>query len=82
MAKIEFTSQQKHDMSEALQKYLMDELQVEVGQFDAEFMFDFIVETFGPAFYNKGIVDVQTVIHRKLQDIDDELYEIEQISKY
>ncbi len=82
MSEIEFTAKQKQEMSEAVQTYLMDECQIELGQFDSEFLFDFIVSTFGPAFYNKGVNDAQAVLHRKIQDIDDELYEIEQISKY
>ncbi|UPQ89877.1 DUF2164 domain-containing protein [Vibrio sinaloensis] len=82
MSKIEFTSQQKQAMSSALQRYLEDELDIEIGQFDADFMFDFIVTKFGPAFYNKGLTDAQTVFQRKMVDISDELYEIEQISDF
>ena len=82
MSKIEFTSQQKQAMSNALKGYLEDALDVEIGQFDADFLFDFIVDKFAPAFYNKGLSDAQTVMQRKMMDIADELYEIEQISEF
>ncbi|NOI13769.1 DUF2164 domain-containing protein [Vibrio hepatarius] len=82
MSKIEFTSQQKQAMSNALKGYLEDELDVEIGQFDADFLFDFIVDKFAPSFYNKGLSDAQTVMQRKMMDIADELYEIEQISEF
>ncbi|NVD07924.1 DUF2164 domain-containing protein [Vibrio sp. JPW-9-11-11] len=82
MSKIEFTSQQKQAMSSALQRYMEDELDIEIGQFDADFMFDFIVSKFGPAFYNQGLTDAQTVVLRKMADISDEIYEIEQISDF
>ncbi|UUM32582.1 DUF2164 domain-containing protein [Vibrio japonicus] len=80
MSKIEFTSQQKQAMANAVQTYLEQELDFAIGQFDADFFVDFIVEKFGPAFYNKGLSDAQAVMERKMMDISDELYEIEQIS--
>tara|TARA_Y100001956_G_C4120830_1_gene187311 strand:+ start:2002 stop:2253 length:252 start_codon:yes stop_codon:yes gene_type:complete len=82
MSKIEFTSHQKQAMATALQNYMEQELDVEIGQFDADFMLDFITAKFGPAFYNQGIKDAQAIMERKMMDISDELYEIEQISDY
>lgn len=82
MSKIEFTSQQKQAMASALQAYMEQELDVEIGQFDADFMLDFITEKFGPAFYNQGIKDAQVIMERKMLDISDELYEIEQLSDH
>ncbi|KLN63676.1 DUF2164 domain-containing protein [Vibrio sp. VPAP30] len=82
MSKIEFTSQQKQTMSRELQRYMEDELEIEIGQFDADFLFDFIVSRFGAAFYNKGLADAQSIIERKIIDIGDEIYEIEQESYF
>ncbi|NOH81741.1 DUF2164 domain-containing protein [Vibrio sp. RE86] len=82
MSKIEFTSQQKEAMSSELQRYLEDELDVEIGQFDADFLFDFIINKFGAAFYNKGLADAQSIMERKIIDIADEIYEIEQVSEF
>lgn len=81
MSKIEFTSQQKQKMAKLLQDYLADELEFEIGQFDAEFFGDFITQKFGPAFYNKGLLDAQGVMQKKMLDIADEIYEIEQIDE-
>lgn len=82
MSKIEFTSQQKQAMAKALQGYLEDELDVEIGQFDADFLLEFITSKFGPAFYNQGLADAETIMQRKIVDITDELYEIEQPSDF
>ncbi|MGF1756018.1 DUF2164 domain-containing protein [Vibrio makurazakiensis] len=76
---IELDKKQKQTMTEALQTYLQDELDVEVGQFDADFLVDFISKKFGAVYYNKGISDAQQVMERKMLDISDELYEIEKI---
>ncbi|MEH0740889.1 DUF2164 domain-containing protein [Vibrio cholerae] len=78
MSKIEFTSQQKHAMAQLLQDYLHDELDVEIGQFDAEFLTDFVIKQFSATFYNKGLSDAQAVFERKVMDVADEIYELEQ----
>lgn len=51
---IELDSKQKARMTESLQRYLQDELDVEIGQFDADFLVDFISKKFGAVYYNKG----------------------------
>lgn len=76
---IELDSKQKARMTDSLQRYLQDELDVEIGQFDADFLVDFISKKFGAVYYNKGIEDAQKVMERKMLDIGDELYEIEQV---
>lgn len=76
---IQLDSKQKSELTHTLQKYLQDELDVELGQFDAEFLVGFISKKFGAVYYNKGIEDAQKVMERKMMDISDELYEIEQI---
>ena len=76
---IQLDSKQKYELTDALQKYLQDEIDIEVGQFDTEFIVDFISKKFGAIYYNKGIEDAQKVMERKMLDIADELYEIEQI---
>ena len=76
---IELDGKQKSEMTDVLQRYLQDELDVEIGQFDADFLVDFISKKFGAIYYNKGIEDAQKVMERKMLDISDELYEIEQV---
>ncbi|SEG02586.1 Uncharacterized conserved protein, DUF2164 family [Vibrio hangzhouensis] len=60
-----------------LQKYFMDELDYELGQFDGEFLLDFLSKKLAPAYYNKGLEDAKAVLERRLTDITEELYEIE-----
>ncbi|WP_260261691.1 DUF2164 domain-containing protein [Vibrio intestinalis] len=82
MSKIEFTSQQKQKMAEALQEYLADELDTELGQFDAQFLLDFVIAKFAPVFYNKGLADAQEIVERKVLDIADEIFQIEQMDEF
>ncbi|MGR5164248.1 DUF2164 domain-containing protein [Vibrio owensii] len=69
---------QKEVLATAIQDYMQDELEVEIGQFDSEFLIDFITEKLAPIYYNKGIEDAKTVIERRMLELTDELYEIEQ----
>ncbi|MGR5170330.1 DUF2164 domain-containing protein [Vibrio owensii] len=69
---------QKEALATAIQDYMQDELEVEIGQFDSEFLIDFITEKLALIYYNKGIEDAKTVIERRMLEMTDELYEIEQ----
>ena len=69
---------QKETLATAIQDYMQDELSVEIGQFDSEFLIDFITEKLAPIYYNKGIEDAKTVIERRMLEMSEELYEIEQ----
>ncbi|PAW08954.1 hypothetical protein B6K85_19880 [Vibrio sp. V1B] len=69
---------QKEALARAIQDYMQDELNVEIGQFDSEFLFDFVTEKLAPIYYNKGIEDAKSVIERRMLEMTDELYEIEQ----
>lgn len=60
-----------------IQDHFDSELEQTIGNMDAEFLIDFISETFGPFFYNNGLKDAQTLLYRKLDDISDELAVLE-----
>ncbi|WED29239.1 DUF2164 domain-containing protein [Vibrio sp. DW001] len=82
MNEITFSAKQKQEIIYALQRYFEDELDFELGQFDADFLLDFISKKIGPAFYNQGVRDAQNVLDLKLADINDELYQIEKESDF
>jgi len=78
MAKIEFSKAEKDLISFKLQKYFSKELDHELGQFDAEFLLDFITQEIGAYYYNRGLQDAQALYAGKMADIADAIYEIEQ----
>ncbi|EGQ8537434.1 DUF2164 domain-containing protein [Vibrio parahaemolyticus] len=69
---------QKETLASAIQEYIQDELSIEIGQFDSEFLIDFITDKLGAVYYNKGVEDAKVVIERRMLEMSDELYEIEQ----
>ncbi|HCG6639957.1 DUF2164 domain-containing protein [Vibrio parahaemolyticus] len=69
---------QKETLASAIQDYMQDELSIEIGQFDSEFLIDFITDKLGAVYYKKGVEDAKAVIERRMLEMSDELYEIEQ----
>ena len=60
-----------------LQLYFSEELDQKIGQFDAEFLIDFIGAEMGAYFYNRGVQDAQQALSRKIDEISDTLYDLE-----
>ena len=77
MSKMQFTSDEKSLLSDKLKKYLDRELDIEIGQFDAEFLLDFVAKDMGGYFYNKGLLDAQAILESKMDDIKDAIYTAE-----
>jgi uncharacterized protein (DUF2164 family) len=77
MSKIEFTPEQKNVIIQKIQGYFQDELDQEMGQFDAEFLLDFFSKEVGAYYYNQGLHDAQAMIEKQLENIADAIYEIE-----
>ena len=82
MSMIEFTKDEKEIITRKIQLYFHEELDQEIGQFDAEFLLDFFAEEIGPYFYNRGLYDAQTVLESKLENISDAFYEIEKPTQF
>ena len=78
MAKIEFPDDQKDIIVNKIQRYFNQELEQDIGQFDAEFLLDFFSKEMGSFYYNKGLYDAQTIITSKVDTITDAIYELEQ----
>lgn len=82
MSNIEFSKAEKELITRKVQMYFREELDQELGQFDAEFLIDFFADEVGAYFYNRGLRDAQSVIEAKVADIADALYEIEKPTEF
>lgn len=74
---IKFTTQEKDILASKLQKYMMSELETELGQFDAEFLLDFISQEMGSYFYNRGLYDAKILLDDKISEISDSFLDLE-----
>ena len=79
--KIEIEKHTRDKMVQALSRYLKDELDLQVEGFDAQFLFDFVCEKFGPLFYNQGLYDAETVLRDRLEKVADDVLSLEKHAK-
>ncbi|GAB1264595.1 DUF2164 domain-containing protein [Aurantivibrio infirmus] len=77
MSFIEFSKQEKETIARKVQMYFREELEQEIGQFDAEFLLDFFAEEIGAYFYNRGLQDANTVLMDRLDNITEAIDEIQ-----
>lgn len=77
MSEIKFSKEEKDTIVRKIQRYFNDELDQNIGQFDAEFLLDFFSEQVGVYFYNQGLADAQTVLESRLENITDAIFELE-----
>lgn len=82
MSTIEFSKNEKDIIAKKIQLYFSQELDQEIGQFDACFLLDFFSEEVGPYFYNRGLYDAQIVLEERIESIKDALYEIEKPTQF
>lgn len=82
MADIVFSKDEKEVLTRKIQHYFNDELDYEIGQFDAQFLLDFFSEEIGGYFYNRGLYDAQAILERKLDDLAVAVYELEKPTEF
>ncbi len=78
MDKIAFSAEQKDRMVGKVKAYVNEELQQDIGSFEAEFLIDFFARELGAYFYNRGLHDAQQVFNEKAEDIGYLIQELEQ----
>ena len=77
MNTISLEKKDKEHLITLLQQYFAQELDSELGQFEGEFLFDFICEKFGAHFYNQGLYDAQAMVTNRIDVVTDAIYELE-----
>lgn len=63
----------------SVRRYLADELDVDAGDLQSELLLDHVLRLLGPAIYNQAVGDTQAWLSEKLQDLDGDVFEIEQL---
>ena len=59
----------------AIQKHFEERRDDEIGNLEAQFLLEVLVEQAGPSIYNQAIRDAQALMQDKLIDLDGELFE-------
>jgi uncharacterized protein (DUF2164 family) len=77
LAEIKLDDSVKVEVVTKLQKYFQDELQQEIGSFDAEFLLDFFSNEVGVFYYNQGLADALKSFESKMEDVGELIYQLE-----
>ena len=64
-----------------MQRYVEEELDLEIGQFDAEFLLDFFAKEIGGYFYNRGLYDAQAVLEKNIEEIGESILQLEKATQ-
>ena len=77
MEPLKFTPDEKAQIAERVKIYFREELNQEIGGFDAELLIDFFAEEVGVYFYNRGLYDAQALFSEKVEALSESIYELE-----
>lgn len=69
MQKIKLTKPQTAHIVNKIKAYFNDELNQEIGGFEAGFLIDFFAQEIGPHFYNQGLTDAHTLFVEKSEEL-------------
>ena len=74
---IRFSESDKALMVQKLQRYFAEELDHELGRFEAEFLLDFIGKQIGACYYNQGLYDARAVLEKHVESLGEAIYQLE-----
>ena len=77
MAGTDISAAEKEQMVGKIKTYFRDNLDQEIGGFDAEFLLDFFFREFGGYLYNRGLHDAHTIFSSKVEELADAVYALE-----
>jgi uncharacterized protein (DUF2164 family) len=82
MSTITFTPAERELITTKLLTYFESELDHEIGRFDAEFLLDFLTRELGPYYYNRGLYDAQAALMKRIDDVKEAIYALEQPTEF
>ena len=82
MSEIKFSKEEMEILTKKIKLYFSGELDHEIGQFDSQFLLDFISEEIGPYYYNRGLYDAQSVLENRMESISEAIYDIEKNTEF
>ena len=75
---IELSDSERALAQEKLKKYLLEAVDIELGSLQLQFLLDFFAEQIAWQYYNKGLADALQASEKKLEEVAELVYELEQ----
>ena len=79
MAVVELEKVAREALLGDLRTFMDEELKTPLGQFDGEFLLDFLLERLAPAVYNQALLDAQTVLSARFESLSEDLTALEKL---
>ena len=76
--RIRLREERRTDLVESLARFFEKELDLELSEFQASRLLDFLVRELGAPIYNQAIQDARRFLEEKLTDLEGEFYEPEE----
>ena len=77
MSDFQLSDEKRQELTDTIKTYLLDELDVDVGSFEAGFFLDFLIRELGPAIYNQAIYDTQAALNQQIERLSEDLLQLE-----
>lgn len=77
MSDIKFSKDEIDRIVSKIKIHFTDELNQDIGSFEAQFLIDFFAKEMGPHFYNRGLADAQNLYAEKAEEISYSVQELE-----
>ena len=78
--RIKLSDERRSVAVESLRSFYRSEFDENVSEFRAGCILDFVLTKLGPPLYNQAVADARAYMVEKLEDIDGELYEPEDLA--
>lgn len=69
MKKITLEKEVRQDMVKEVKNFVQENLDLELSDFRAAFLLDFILDTVGSAVYNQAVEDAHTLMSEKIEEL-------------
>lgn len=77
MSEIKFSRDETERIVSKIKSYFNNELNQEIGGFEAEFLIEFFAKEIGPFFYNRGLFDAHALFTEKSEELSYLVQELE-----
>ena len=81
MKPIKFEKEERAEIVSRIQTYFREELDQSIGAIPAEMLMQFFADKMGAYYYNRGLHDAQALVRKKIDDVSDEIFSLEQPTK-
>ncbi len=72
---IEINKEQMAEAIPAVQQFIEEELDLEIGELKARFLIEFFAKEIGPIAYNQGVDEAEAYFRTKLEDLKGTCFE-------